>query len=53
MDVDNGFFMVKCKMLADREKNMSEGSWMFFDHYLVVPWWTRGEDSGLDLIFRA
>ncbi|PNX92853.1 hypothetical protein L195_g015996 [Trifolium pratense] len=40
MDVDNGFYMVKCGLLADREKIMSEGPWMLFDHYLAVARWT-------------
>lgn len=38
-EVDNGFFMVKCKLLADREKIMSEDPWMLFDHYLTVARW--------------
>jgi hypothetical protein len=36
MDVDNGFYMVKCELLADREKTVSNGPWMLFDHYLEV-----------------
>jgi hypothetical protein len=40
MDVDNGFYMVKCELLADREKIMSAGPWMLFDHYLAVARWT-------------
>jgi hypothetical protein len=40
MDVDNGFYMVKCELLADREKIVSEGPWMLFDHYLAVARWT-------------
>jgi hypothetical protein len=40
MDVDNGFYMVKCELLADREKIMSDGPWMLFDHYLAVARWT-------------
>jgi hypothetical protein len=40
MDVDNGFYMVKCERLADREKIMSNGPWMLFDHYLAVARWT-------------
>jgi hypothetical protein len=40
MDVDNGFYMVKCELLADRDKIMSDGPWMLFDHYLAVARWT-------------
>ncbi|MCI02300.1 hypothetical protein A2U01_0023332, partial [Trifolium medium] len=40
MDVDNGFYMVKCERLADREKIVSDGPWMLFDHYLAVARWT-------------
>jgi hypothetical protein len=40
MDVDQGFHMVKCNLLADREKIMSEGPWMVFDHYLAVAQWS-------------
>jgi hypothetical protein len=40
LDVDNGFYMVKCELLADREKIMSDGPWMLFDHYLAVARWT-------------
>jgi hypothetical protein len=40
MDVDNGFYMVKCELLADRENIVSEGPWMLFDHYLAVARWT-------------
>lgn len=42
MDINNGFFMakfffmVKCELLADKEKIVSEGPWMLFDHYLSV-----------------
>lgn len=40
MDVDNGFFMVKFDMAVDREKALSEGPWMLYDHYLAVMRWT-------------
>lgn len=40
MDVDNGFYMVKCDLPSDKEKIMSEGPWMLFDHYLAVSQWT-------------
>lgn len=36
MDVDQGFYMVKCDMLSDREKIATEGPCMVFDHYLAV-----------------
>lgn len=41
MDVDNGFFMVKCDKNGDRENIISQGPWMLFDHYLAVTQWTR------------
>lgn len=40
LDVDNGFFMVKFDMEADREKALSDGPWMLYDHYLAVTRWT-------------
>lgn len=40
MDVDNGFYMVKFDLAADREKAISDGPWMLFDHYLAVTSWT-------------
>ncbi|CAK8573570.1 unnamed protein product [Lathyrus sativus] len=40
MDIDNGFFMVKCELLADREKIVLEVPWMLFDHYLEMTRWT-------------
>lgn len=39
VDIGHGFVMVKFDMHADREKVISGGPWMVFDHYLVVrPW---------------
>lgn len=40
MDVDNGFYMVKCKHLGDRERIVLEGPWMMFDHNLAVLRWS-------------
>lgn len=40
MDVDNGFFMVKFDLEADREKVIEGGPWMIFDHYLAVSNWS-------------
>ncbi|XP_045792034.1 uncharacterized protein LOC123886793 [Trifolium pratense] len=40
MNVDQGFYMVKCNLLADRERIMSQGPWMVFDHYLAVAQWS-------------
>lgn len=40
LDVDNGFYMVKFDMPADREKALSDGPWMLYDHYLAVSQWT-------------
>lgn len=61
LDVDNGFYMVKCELLADSEKIFSEGPWILFDHYLVVSRWTRiciashegGEYPSLDKVSRS
>lgn len=39
MDVDNGFYMVKFDLEADREKVISGGPWMIFDYYLAVSTW--------------
>lgn len=36
MDIDHGFYMVKCNFLGDRERIMLKGPWMLFDHYLDV-----------------
>lgn len=47
MDVDNGFFMVKCELLGDRDKIVSKGPWMLFDHYLTVARWTPNFASPL------
>lgn len=39
VDIGHGFYMVKFDMEADREKAISGGPWMIFDHYLTVrPW---------------
>lgn len=39
VDVGHGFYMVKFDMEADREKVISGGPWMIFNHYLTVrPW---------------
>lgn len=40
MDVDNGYYMAKFDQLGDREKVVTGGPWMLFDHYLVVTRWT-------------
>ncbi|PNX93227.1 hypothetical protein L195_g016378 [Trifolium pratense] len=39
-DVDNGFFMVKFDMAADKEKVVSQGPWMIYDRYLAVSHWS-------------
>lgn len=39
VDIGNGFFMIKFDLEADREKVISGGPWMIFDHYVAVrPW---------------
>lgn len=40
LDVDNGFYMVKFDMAADRERALSDGPWLLYDHYLAVSQWT-------------
>ncbi|XP_057426536.1 uncharacterized protein LOC130719965 [Lotus japonicus] len=41
LDIDNGFFMVKFDLAADRTKVMEGGPWMIFDHYLAVSTWNK------------
>lgn len=40
LNVDHGYFMVKFDLPMDKEKVMSSGPWMLFDHYLFVFNWT-------------
>lgn len=40
MDIDNGYFMVKFDLAEDRERALSGGPWMIFDHYLAVTHWS-------------
>jgi hypothetical protein len=40
MDNDNGFYMVKFDQAAEKERVISDGPWMIFDHYLAVSHWT-------------
>lgn len=40
MDIDNGFYMTKFDLAVDRERILSEGPWMLFDHYLAVTRWS-------------
>ncbi|WJX71617.1 hypothetical protein P8452_55593 [Trifolium repens] len=39
-DVDNGFFIVKFDLPIDKEKVITQGPWMIFDHYLAVSHWS-------------
>jgi hypothetical protein len=39
-DVDNGFYVVKFDMVADKEKVITQGPWMIYDHYLAVSHWS-------------
>ncbi|XP_057418552.1 uncharacterized protein LOC130712750 [Lotus japonicus] len=41
LDIDNGFYMVKFDIAADRAKVMEGGPWMIFDHYLAVATWSK------------
>ena len=39
MCIRDSYFMVRFDLDADREKAVSGGSWMIFDHYLAIhPW---------------
>ena len=42
LDVDNGTFLVKFESMDDREKALSSGPWMIYDHYLAVSQWYPG-----------
>ena len=39
LDIDNGFFLARFDRVDDKEKVMSGGPWMVFDHYLAVSTW--------------
>lgn len=39
VDIGFGFYMVKFDVAEDRDKVISDGPWMLFDHYhAVCPW---------------
>lgn len=40
MDNDNGFYMVKFDQAADKEKVITGGPWLIFDHCLAVTHWS-------------
>jgi hypothetical protein len=40
MDNDNDFYMVKFDHSADKEKVITGGPWLIFDHCLVVSHWS-------------
>jgi len=40
MDIDQGFYIVRCEMPSDREKIVTEGPWIVFSHYLAVSQWS-------------
>jgi hypothetical protein len=40
LDIGHGFFMIKFDLEADREKVISKGPWMIFDHYVAIRPWT-------------
>ncbi|KAK2458256.1 zinc ion binding / nucleic acid binding protein [Trifolium repens] len=40
MDNDNGFYMVKLDLAADREKIITGGPWLIYDHCLAVSQWS-------------
>ncbi|XP_020203712.1 uncharacterized protein LOC109789219 [Cajanus cajan] len=39
LDIGHGFFLVKFDMQEDRDKVITGGPWMMFDHYLAVREW--------------
>ncbi|XP_057431386.1 uncharacterized protein LOC130724214 [Lotus japonicus] len=41
LDIDNGFYMVKFDLAADKTKVMEGGPWMIFDHYLAMSTWSK------------
>jgi hypothetical protein len=40
MDNDNGFYMVKFDHAADKEKVITGGPWLIFDHCLAISHWS-------------
>ena len=40
MDNDNGFYMVKFDLAADKKKVITGGPWLIFDHCLTVSHWS-------------
>jgi hypothetical protein len=40
MDNDNGLYMVKLDHAADKEKIITEGPWLIYDHCLAVSHWS-------------
>lgn len=53
MDNDNGFYMVKFDLAADKEKVITGGPWLIFYHCLVVSHWSpkfASPDSKVDRI---
>jgi len=40
MDNDNDFYMVKFDQAADKEKVVTGGLWLIFDHCLAVTHWS-------------
>ncbi|MCI87244.1 hypothetical protein A2U01_0108526 [Trifolium medium] len=40
MDNDNSSYMVKFDHAADKEKVITSGPWLIFDHCLVVSHWS-------------
>lgn len=48
MDIDDGYYMLKSNLLADKKKIVLDGLWMLFDHYLVY----NGHQSLFHLVLR-
>jgi hypothetical protein len=51
MDNDNGFYMVKFDLAADKEKVITGGPWLIFDHCLAISHWSpefASQDAKVD-----
>ncbi|XP_057452267.1 uncharacterized protein LOC130744090 [Lotus japonicus] len=53
LDIDNGFYLVKFDIAADRSKVMEGGPWMIFDHYLTVATWSKEFLSSLAKVSKT
>jgi len=42
IDLSHGYFLVQFTNDEDKEKALTEGPWLIYDHYLIVREWTPG-----------